>query len=70
MSTKIKELLKEVGTDVSGKWVSVDNAEKLAKLMLTECCRRLGEETIRHDGYGYNQHELYNRLRNHFGVEE
>jgi hypothetical protein len=43
--------------------------EKFAELLVEECCRRLGEETIRHDGYGYNQHELYNRLRKHFGVE-
>lgn len=44
--------------------------EKFAELIVEECCRRLGEETIRHDGYGYNQHELYNRLRKHFGVAE
>ena len=43
--------------------------QKFAELIVEECCNRLGEETIRHDGYGYNQHELYNRLRNHFGVE-
>jgi hypothetical protein len=44
--------------------------EKFAELIVEECCHRLGEETIRHDGYGYNQHELYNRLRKHFGIEE
>ena len=44
--------------------------EKFAELIVEECCKRLGEETIRHDGYGYNQHELYNRLRKHFGVEQ
>jgi len=45
-------------------------AGKFAELIVEECCNRLSEETIRHDGYGYNQHELYNRLRKHFGVEE
>jgi hypothetical protein len=44
--------------------------EKFAELIVEECCNRLREETILHDGYGYNQHELYNRLRKHFGVEE
>ena len=44
--------------------------ERFAELIVDECCKRLGEETIRHDGYGYNQHELYNRLRKHFGVEQ
>lgn len=44
--------------------------EKFAELIVEECCNRLGKETIRHDGYGYNQHELYRRLREHFGVAE
>lgn len=44
--------------------------DKFAELIVEECCNRLSEETILHDGYGYNQHELYNRLRKHFGVEE
>jgi hypothetical protein len=44
--------------------------EKFTELIVRECCNRLSEETIRHDGFGYNQHELYNRLREHFGVEE
>ena len=70
MSERIKELIKQIGTDVSGKWMSVDNTKKFAELIVQECCNRLSEETIRHDGYGYNQHELYNRLRKHFGVEE
>jgi hypothetical protein len=43
--------------------------QKFAELIIEECCNRLSEETISHDGYGYNQHELYNRLRKHFGVE-
>jgi len=43
--------------------------QKFAELLVEECCNRLSEETILHGGYGYNQHELYNRLRNHFGVK-
>ena len=70
MNERIKELIKQIGTDVSGKWMSIDNTEKFAELIVNEFCNRLSEETIRHDGYGYNQHELYNRLRKHFGVEE
>ena len=70
MNEQIKEFIKQAGTDTSGKWMSIDNAEKFAELIVEECCNRLSEETILHDGYGYNQHELYNRLRKHFGVEE
>jgi len=44
--------------------------EKFAELIVEECCNRLNKETIRHDGYGYNQYELYNRLRKHFGIEK
>ena len=47
----------------------LEGLQKFAELIVEECCNRLGEETILHDGYGYNQHELYNRLRKHFGVE-
>ena len=36
MNERIKELLQQVGTDVSGKWISVDNAEKLAELIIRE----------------------------------
>ena len=68
MNEKIKELFTKAGTDTSGKWMSNYNAEKFAQLIVEECCERLGEEIILHEGYGYNQHELYNRLRKHFGV--
>jgi hypothetical protein len=37
MNERIKELIKEVGTDVSGKWMSVDNTEKLAELIVLKC---------------------------------
>jgi hypothetical protein len=70
MNERIKELIKQIGTDVRGTWMSIDTSEKFAELIVNEFCNRLSEETIRHDGYGYNQHELYNRLRKHFGVEE
>jgi hypothetical protein len=43
--------------------------KRFAELIVEECCNRLSKETILHDGYGYNQHELYNRLRKHFGVK-
>jgi len=37
MSERIRELIKQVGTDVSGKWMNVDDSEKLAKLIVKEC---------------------------------
>lgn len=44
--------------------------ERFAELIVAECCQVLSKETIRHDGYGYNQHALYQKIREHFGVEE
>ena len=34
MNSRIQELMKQAGTDVSGKWMSVDNAEKFAQLII------------------------------------
>lgn len=47
-----------------------DELEKFAELIVEECCQVLSKETIRHDGYGYNQHALYQKIREHFGVEQ
>ena len=30
MNDQIQELIKQAGTDISGKWISIDNAEKFA----------------------------------------
>ena len=65
MNERIKELIKEVGTDVSGKWMNVDNTEKLAELILIECmdlCVSFGEE-----GDGYT---IASEISEHFGVED
>jgi hypothetical protein len=80
MNTQFQKLAEQAGmyVDLNGKpwpkWMGAEECEvaykKFAELIVNECCNRLSEETIRHDGYGYNQHELYNRLRKHFGVEE
>ena len=43
---------------------------RFAELIVAECCQVLSKETIRHDGYGYNQHALYQKIREHFGVQE
>ena len=34
MNDKIKDLMQKAGTDSSGKWMSVDNAEKFAQLVI------------------------------------
>ena len=43
MNTKIQELMKQAGTDISGKWMSVDNAEKFAMLVIEAYNKELKE---------------------------
>jgi hypothetical protein len=59
MSEKIKELIKEVGTDVSGKWVNIDSATKLAELIVKECA------DIADDDWADPGHQI----KQHFGIE-
>jgi hypothetical protein len=44
--------------------------EKFVGLIVRECCDVLQTETIRHDGYGYNQAFLHKKIKEHFGVED
>jgi len=39
MTLQIQDLIKQVGTDISGKWVSVDNANVIAELIVFECVK-------------------------------
>ena len=59
MSEKIKELIKEVGTDVSGKWMNIDSATKFAELFVKECA------DIADDDWADPGHQI----KQHFGIE-
>lgn len=43
MNERIKELMQQAGTDTSGKWMSVDNAEKFARLVIQAYNKELEE---------------------------
>jgi hypothetical protein len=58
---RVKGLINKVGTDVSGKWMSIDNAEKFAELIVQECIDVVGKATASPNGY--------QALMKHFGVE-
>lgn len=54
MNQRIKDLMAQAGTDTSGKWMSVDNAEKFAMLVIQAYNKELREsrrETRRKLGY-------------------
>ncbi len=43
MNQQIQQLMKQAGTDTSGKWMSVDNAEKFAMLVIEAYNKELKE---------------------------
>jgi len=46
--------MKQAGTDTSGKWMSIDNAEKFARLVIEQYNKEIKEsrrETKRNLGY-------------------
>jgi hypothetical protein len=61
MNNRIKELMKQAGTDSSGKWMSVDHAEKFAKLIVRQCAE------IADTAEPFLASDL---IKEHFGVEE
>jgi hypothetical protein len=77
MNEQIKELMKQAGTDSSGKWMGVEHAEKFAELIVRECyehCRGqiLDKEVADTNELTYNDAvgDCANGLLQHFGVEE
>ena len=56
MNQNLKDLIAQAGTDTSGKWLSLYNAETLAELIVRECA------SLAYDGPG--------GILEHFGVKE
>jgi hypothetical protein len=72
MSERIKELIKQVGTDVSGKWMNIDNSEKLAELIVRECVGVVEGGSFLHDQAptAIFARECSSAIKQHFGVKE
>ena len=72
MKERIKELMQQAGTDSSGKWMGIDNAEKFAKLIVWECanhCDLLLDHKISSE-WSRGTHDCSKAIKKHFGVEE
>ena len=67
MNERIKELMKQAGTDSSGKWMGVEHAEKFAELIVQACQHRV-EQYINECGEVASMPESV--IMKHFGVEE
>ena len=41
MEPKLQELVNQIGTDVSGKWIAVDKIDQLTELIVQECVDKI-----------------------------
>lgn len=64
MNEKVKELIKQAGTDCSGKWISLDSANELIKLTVLKCC------DIAHENFHVDGVKLGIMLKDHFDLKE
>ena len=72
MNERIKELIKQVGTDSSGIWIGVKNVEKFAELIVKECLAQVDKVDTMLDDDKEKTGVAWVGLAiaNHFGVEE
>lgn len=66
MSENILELAKQAGVSAQSETTLHPNQVKFAELIVEECCKVLQSEVIQHEGYGYNQFALHNKIKKHF----
>ena len=69
MNERIKLLMKQAGTDTSGKWMGVEHAEKFAELIVRECLGKIENEAAQYAEPVW-AFELVNDIKEHFGVEQ
>jgi uncharacterized protein Yka (UPF0111/DUF47 family) len=62
----IENLKKKVNTDVSGKWIQVEELDKFADLIVRECSLALSP--MLRDMVSRGQ--AFDLIKQHFGVEE
>ena len=60
MEPKLQNLVNQIGTDVSGKWIAVDRIDQLANLIVRECMYNL---------YINGYDDAMNQIKQDFGIE-
>ena len=72
MNQRIQELMKQAGTDCSGKWMGTNHAEKFAQLMIQECVGVVEGGRFLHDQAptAIFAKECSGAIKRHFEVEE
>lgn len=75
MNERIKHLIQQAGTDVSGKWISLNNAEKFAELIVLQAVDLIQTRTIAQEvteweqGYNRALKKIQADITEKFGVE-
>jgi hypothetical protein len=69
MNEQIRLLMKQAGTDTSGKWMGIDHAKKFAELIVRECAEVAQMNTPDTEECEYT-HLISEKIKEHFGVEE
>ena len=69
MQERIKKLMKQAGTDSSGKCMGVEHAEKFAELIVRECLDQCYNRGMNSELY-FGQLKAAAYIEQHFGVEE
>lgn len=79
METKLQNLVKQVGTDVSGKWIAVDKVDQLADLIVRECVDKIESYRIPVGNSSAGEmacewtyaalKEIRDEIKEHFGME-
>jgi hypothetical protein len=77
MNERIKELVLLAGTDTSGKWMSMDHAEKFAEAIVRECADQIiakGTDWVdfapSQTGVRPEYWDMAQQIKQHFGVKE
>lgn len=68
MNERIRELMAQAGTDSSGKWMSVDNSQRLAELIVQECVNVIME--WKSEPFPLDPEFAARQIQEHFGVKK
>ena len=77
MNEKINDMINKAGTDVSGKWMSLEQAKKLAEVMVEECLIAVDKTDKQHIYTTFDQNMVTatiekskKAINQHFGVDQ
>lgn len=68
---RIQQLVQQVGTDTSGKWISTDRMDQLTELIVTECaniCNKIYFDQYP-DAEEWERSREGDAIKQHFGIK-